>query len=667
MGTTHLSRQAPVSISNPGRLPASALVPKGVLMPKRVSMSAKTFIVSTVIVLTILCGLSTMAQARALKFKDTSQFSYRLKEKPLQEFLLTLLTEQGHQGVVSEQVAAMNRRLNGIRQGTPQSIFDSILRTNGLVTYFDGSKVYIYQVNELIQRFIAVPADDFRQLKKAIKAMNMHDRENVTRFNRSTGLVSINGTPAYVNQIQRIIQALNIRNLNAASEFQYYSLKFAWATDRVFTVGGREVTIPGVASILRQAIGEQPTRMTSQPGDSALSVRSESLKGSGMAAIGRQAGDQKRQITLGDDKTINVFSSRGNNDFAPSESGLNSQRLLENDSSRVVADPHHNGIIIRDLPERMPLYAKLIKKLDRPTPIVEIEATIIDINIDKLSEQGIEWRFGQNNLEVLFAHANSKTNQVGAALAGSVNVLEQIPGFQLGAIIGNHNQLVSRLNLLEKEGLVSITSRPRVATLNDLDAVIESGRSLYVPVEGAFETDLFKVYSGTVLRVTPHIIKDGPETRIRLLVSVEDGTVDMLTDTDGASVPASTRNAVVTQAIVNSGHSLLLGGLVREASVQETSKIPLLGDLPLLGKLFRTDKEKGNRSERMYIISPRIITSQSADQTARGIMNKTEALPLASRPSTSGHSTPAEKNREVAPQCKNDCQPGLTADKLVMF
>ncbi len=630
------------------------------------------FFTSLAFLLTLLGGLaSATIQAKPLSFRDSAQYSYRLKEKPLADFLQTLLAEQGHQAVISEQVASMSRRLNGIKQGTPQEIFDSILRTNGLVTYFDGSKIFIYQLNELMQRFVAVPKSELKQIKQAVRAMNLHDKENVTRFNRSTGLVSINGTPAYVNQIQHIIQAITIRNLNTASEFQYYSLKFAWATDRVFMVGNREVTIPGVASILRQAIGEQSTLTTPPPMDSALPSRSNSLKGQGMAATGQRPKDSKKRITLSNDKTINVIGARSNNSFTPATSHRNDQGLLANTTSRVVADPHHNGLIIRDLPERMPLYSKLIRTLDKPTPIVEIEATIIDIDIDKLSEKGIEWRFGRNNLELLFAHANRKKNQVGAVLADSVDVLKQMPGFQIGAIIGDHNQLISRLNLLEKEGMVTITSRPRVATLNDLDAVIESGRSLYVPVEGAFETDLFKVYSGTVLRVTPHIIEDGSETRIRLIVSVEDGTVDMLTDTNGASVPSSTRNSVVTQAIVNAGHSLLLGGLVREASVQETDKIPLLGDIPYLGKLFRTDKEKANRSERMYIISPRIITSQNTDQTAQAILNKTEMAPWAATvspvPSAALPSVPVKATEQTSATCGEDCRHRLKVEELIIF
>jgi type III secretion protein C len=165
-----------------------------------------------------------------------------------------------------------------------------------------------------------------------------------------------------------------------------------------------------------------------------------------------------------------------------------------------------------------------------------------------------------------------------------------------------------------------------VATLNDLEAVIESSRSLYVPVKGAFEVDLFQVFAGTVLRVTPHVINDGPQTRIRLIITVEDGTVDMLPSAVvSGEVPVATRNAVNTQAIINSGHSLLLGGLVRDEESVTIRKVPFLGDLPVIGWLFRSEAKGSRRSERMFLISPRLITSEGEYSSTTGRLS-TDAI-----------------------------------------
>jgi type III secretion protein C len=159
-----------------------------------------------------------------------------------------------------------------------------------------------------------------------------------------------------------------------------------------------------------------------------------------------------------------------------------------------------------------------------------------------------------------------------------------------------------------------------VVTLNDAEAVIESTQSVYVPVSGAFDEDLFGVMAGTVLRVTPHIIVDNGRQRIRLLVTIEDGNIQVsnqpTTGTNGQTlsqaVPSVVRNAVNTQAIIDVGQGLLLGGLNRRENTRTTNRIPLLGSIPLLGRLFRSDVTKRDTTERLFLISPQIIVATAA-------------------------------------------------------
>jgi type III secretion protein C len=104
------------------------------------------------------------------------------------------------------------------------------------------------------------------------------------------------------------------------------------------------------------------------------------------------------------------------------------------------------------------------------------------------------------------------------------------------------------------------------------------------------------------------VINDGQQARIRLMLAIEDGAVDMLQyGGAGSDVPVATRHAVNTQAIINAGHSLLLGGLVRDEEVQTTRKVPLLGSLPVIGGLFRSETKSQRKSERMFLISPRLV------------------------------------------------------------
>jgi type III secretion protein C len=294
----------------------------------------------------------------------------------------------------------------------------------------------------------------------------------------------------------------------------------------------------------------------------------------------------------------------------PENSASFAAELSGAQAPRIVADPHRNAVIIRDLPERMPLYEELVKQLDVESEIIQLDATVIDIDTTKARQLGINWAYQHGNTNVSFAGGIQPLDAAG-----------NIAGLQVNSIISNTATFVANVNALEQEGVTNIVQKPQVVTLNDVEAVIESTQSVYVPVSGAFDEDLYGVVAGTVLRVTPHLIEDNGRRRIRLLVSVEDGSLQMNTQastttgqttTTQQAIPLVTRNAVNTQAIIDAGQGLLLGGLVRHETTRTTNKIPLLGSIPLLGHLFRSDSVSREDTERLFLISPRVIMATAA-------------------------------------------------------
>jgi type III secretion protein C len=288
--------------------------------------------------------------------------------------------------------------------------------------------------------------------------------------------------------------------------------------------------------------------------------------------------------------------------------------LEAGETPRIVADPYRNALIIRDTPERMQAYEELVKMLDVESQIIQLDATVIDIDKSRVQQLGIDWTYQHGN--------------TGAAFGGGVHPLDAIgnlAGLQVNSIITDASVFTARLNALEQEGVTNIVQRPQVVTLNDAEAVIESTQSIYVPVSGAFDEDLYGVMAGTVLRVTPHIIADEGRQRIRLLVTIEDGNIQITnqptTGTNGQTlnqaVPEVVRNAVNTQAIIDVGQGLLLGGLNRRENSRTTNKIPLLGSIPLLGRLFRSDVTRRDTMERLFLISPQIIGVSAANRAGR--------------------------------------------------
>jgi type III secretion protein C len=141
-----------------------------------------------------------------------------------------------------------------------------------------------------------------------------------------------------------------------------------------------------------------------------------------------------------------------------------------------------------------------------------------------------------------------------------------------------------------------------------VEAVVEANTSFFVRIQGEFDVDLFNVQAGTTLRVTPHVMREvGRASRIRLLVNVEDGN---LTDSSVDNIPVIDRSAINTQTMINEGESLLIGGLVRDKTTKNVTKVPLLGDIPLLKYLFRYSSKRTEHTERLFLITPRLVPAQ---------------------------------------------------------
>ncbi len=501
--------------------------------------------------------------------------------------------------------------LNGPRSGSPEQVFRSVARANQLTAYYDDSAVYIYKQNERITRYFAVPSARVEDFVSAFHEMRLGDSENTFNARSDSGLIMVSGAPRYIEQAEELSRTLKQQQLTTSATMRVFTLKYAWAADTSFTAGSREINVPGVASILQQLMyGAEQLGSFAAVRDSAVRTNSLSLKGRGLAA-GAEREAQGQLPPPARPPGQEMFA-----EDADSVQHSAARRANAAGDIRIVADRYRNAIIVRDSPESMALYADLIRQLDVEPRIVQIEATIIDVDKRKLRAIGIDWRWKNGRNEVLFGGDRTVKQQFLNALgADNIDYLpQQDAGLQLGAIIGDSYRFIARVNALADEGVTHVVSRPQVVTLNDVEAVIENTRTLYVPVNGAYEVDLFNVIAGTVLRVTPHIIVDGGHQRIRLMVSIEDGDVSISSTNSRNQIvnyPSVTRAAVNTQALINEDESLLLGGLVRNMSGTDVDKIPGLGDIPVLGRLFKRESKRLERIERLFLITPRLVPLSS--------------------------------------------------------
>ncbi len=622
--------------------------------------------VMTLLMATMLVG-GTVANAAPIPFKRT-EVSYSPQGQPLTEFLTEFFNDQGLSVITSSQVRARAAAVSGPRGGSPAKVFASICAANDLISYYDGSAVYVYLSQERTTRYANLPPARVEDFVGAFQKMKLGDDSNTFTATSGNGLVMITGAPRFVEQVQQLADAINGQSPSNATVFKYYKLRYAWAADMTMTIGNRQQVVPGVASLLRELVS--PTAQSAYVAQDRLLPRSgNKLRGTGLASVGKPPlippgaeGDARQ-----DEGDIPP----------PVQQPLSTAAVDATPNARIVADTFRNAVIVRDAPDRIGMYDRLVQALDVEPQMVEIEATIIDINKGKAKKYGIDWRWQNGRTAVNFGRSGvdprgrTLTDALGA---NNISLLNQLDGFQIGAIVGDAGKFIARINALATDDITNIVARLQVMTLNDTEAVIENSQTVYVPVAGAYDVDLFNVVAGTVLRVTPHLVYENGRRRIRTIVQIEDGSVNVnQTNLAGqvVNVPLVARKAVNTQALIDEGQSLLLGGLITDQNEKHDGKIPLLGDIPLLGNLFRQVEKDRQRFERLFLITPRLVAANritdqqvpsSPDVTVEQIRADQDArdhaeLPWASKeekarygiPADSSHRAPAQPAAETVP------------------
>ena len=567
--------------------------------------------------LLLLCVAAGAAQAARIPFPN-EKVSYQLQAEPLKDFLKRFFDDLGLAVSISEAVQEESGTLNGPREGDAAAVFRKVADSNGLVGYYDGSVAFIYKSRELSSRYYQIDPSRVEAFRQASVGFGLTDSNDVVRIHADTGLVSASGTPRFLDQLTQLSTALGRRTRTSVNEpvsqrvtLRFIPLKYAWAADTTFTSGSQRTVVPGVATIMRELVA-QPNALGGLGETTSLSPAVRGLRGRGLAALSDRLGQVTPQYGPPSGSVMNQAprtETSGTSTPPPSQVSAFNAALEASDSPRIVADPYRNAIIIRDYPDRMAIYEDLVRQLDVESQIIELDATVIDIDKNNVRQLGVDWTYQHGN--------------TGAAFGGGIHPVDAagaLSGLQINSIISNASTFMARVNALETEGVTNIVQRPQVVTLNDVEAIIESTQTIYFPVAGAFDEDLYNVVAGTVLRVTPHMIVDNGRQRIRLLVEIDDGTVSTTSQSTinangqklQLAVPQVVNNAVNTQAIIDVGQGLLLGGLVRHENNRSTNKIPLLGSIPLLGHLFRGDTVTRDHTERLFLISPQIVTASAA-------------------------------------------------------
>lgn len=249
------------------------------------------------------------------------------------------------------------------------------------------------------------------------------------------------------------------------------------------------------------------------------------------------------------------------------------------------ADVQQNAVIVRDRKINMPLYEKLIKEFDRKPALIEIAVLIIDVNAQDLSSLGIDWA-----MSTKIGGGRISFNSNGEANANNFS-----------SVISNTPNFMIRLNALQQNAKAQILSRPSVVTLDNTQAVLDRSITFHTKLLAENVAKVESISTGTLLRVTPRLIDENGQKQMMLKLVIQDGR-----QIDSTSVqeplPQTLSSEVSTQTLLRAGQSLLLGGFVQNENSEGVSKIPLLGDLPLVGSLFRSKQNNTRSTVRLFLI-----------------------------------------------------------------
>jgi type IV pilus assembly protein PilQ len=282
------------------------------------------------------------------------------------------------------------------------------------------------------------------------------------------------------------------------------------------------------------------------------------------------------------------------------------QEVVTKGVGAVRMDERTNKIAVTDYPAKIDEIEKLIKAFDEKTPQVLIDAQIIEVRPTDKFEMGVDWDYW---IEKYFRVANAMPLTATTGLSvGTANLDPAKPG-----------EYKAVLQVLRTIGDVKILSSPRIMALNNQESRILVGTKEAYITSSISQSDNNAVTAQTVnfvdtgikLYVTPTINSDGFVTmKIKPEISSAERT-EIKSDDKVTEIPIVSTSEAETTVMVKDGVTIIIGGLKKDEKKKTVVKVPILGDIPLIGFLFRNTSDENNRTELVILLTPHIMTGET--------------------------------------------------------
>jgi len=460
------------------------------------------------------------------------------------------------------------------------------------VDWLAGKSVTLFPLKEVDPKTLT------RDLETALKGSHGELFDGMVRLipiERVNGLLVVSSTPAFMQELRHWIEKLDVANDKAERRLYVYKLKNAKAAD-----------IAGILTSIFSGHGVHPGQRPEAaviPSQKAVSLESTP---SGQPRDVRQQAQQY-----------------------PAASGDRNGILLSAEKSvRIIADEINNALVVLGTAREYEIVESTIRKLDIMPKQVLIEASIIEVGLTGDLSYGVEWFLKHGGV--------GKTRQGEAQLSLGTDGIKKIaPGFSY-SIVDGMGGIRAVLNALESATDVQVLSSPSLMVLDNKTAKINVGDEIPIPTRQSTSNidpnaptvnEIQYRNTGVILTVMPRINAGGLVT-LEVTQEVSDA---ITTSTSGLDAPTIQKRTIDSTVAVQSGESVVLGGLIRDKQENSKSGIPGLSRIPVIGNLFSDHSDSSRRTELLVILTPRVIgNSNEARAITEEYRNKL-ARPLDTR------------------------------------
>lgn len=513
-------------------------------------------------------------------WKETT-FSYQEEPRDMGRFFRVFSQALGIRTQINYP-ALKNRSLSGGQHltGNAAQILDGLAVMYGFQWYLYRNTLYISDYKSDRTEVISLKGVTPAQAKEAITSAGLFEAKfgwaALDRGNRSAVLVS--GPPSYLLLVKAILQRISVDDSTQEERrVMVFPLRFASAIDiELPTRDGAQVR-RGVASTLKALMSSNRTGNLAHP--------SEFTRQGGL----RMATSLGSLASMGGQSTATTVTNPSmSNPFEDVNPLLDPFNAAPHDEQPVIeAYAALNAVLIRDNLSKKPIYEQIIKSLDVPARRVELVVTIVDVDVNALDQWIPQISLGNTKSKISIEPTRQDSASFGNIVLVSTN--------RFGIALKNS----------ESTGHARIQSRPSIMTLDNLSAILDLSQTAYFKLVGERTADVKSVTVGTRLKVLPRILGYTNDADLHIQIELEDGSLQAAAE--GEDVNQSRSSLIATQAVVSPGQSLLIGGYRRDVSEKNNSRIPFFSEIPKIGSFFKSEVNRVNRVERLFVLSARIV------------------------------------------------------------